>query len=110
MKQKYNIFNESWSKLWTEYYNAYPYDEIMKLMDEMIARKKAFAMNELVSNPLFSMEEYEKQIQKEHEEFRKMAKSRDKEIREANLKLMDKNLKRMGRSPIPSSGTPRCPI
>lgn len=111
MKQKYNIFNDSWSELWTEYNTkAYTYDEMIKLKEEMIAREKAFVMNELASNPLFSMEEYEKQIQRQREKNHELAKFSEKEIREKSLKLMDKNLKRMGMSPIPRSGTPRCPI
>lgn len=110
MKQKYNIFNESWQELWTEYNKEYTYDAMIKLNEEMIAREKAFVMNELVFNPMFSMEEYEKQVQKQREKDHEIAQFREKDIREANLKLMDKNLKRMGRSPIPSSGTPRCPI
>ena len=49
-KYKYHIFVEDWTQISSE---------------EMIIRKENFVMTELKNNPLFSMEEYKKQVQKQ---------------------------------------------
>lgn len=59
MKYKYHIFVEDWTKISN---------------DEIIQRKENFVMSELNNNPLFSIEEYNKQINRQIETNRQIDK------------------------------------
>lgn len=79
MKYKYHIFVEDWI-------------EISK--EEMAHRKDNFVTNELQSNPLFSIEEYNKQINKQIEienEISEYQKKKQLEIQSKNLQTMNNN-------------------
>ena len=79
MKYKYHIFVEDWV-------------EISK--EEIAHRKDNFVTNELQSNPLFSIEEYNKQINKQIEvenEISEYQKKKQLEIQSKNLKTMNNN-------------------
>ena len=79
MKYKYHIFVEDWV-------------EISK--EEIAHRKDNFVTNELQSNPLFSIEEYNKQINKQIEvenEISEYQKKKQLEIQSKNLKTINNN-------------------
>ena len=61
MKKKYNIFNDSWSSLFSELSMLDTVEGENRRIDELLSRKNNFITNEVANNPLFSMEEYEKQ-------------------------------------------------
>ena len=79
MKYKYHIFVEDWVEIYKE---------------EIAHRKDNFVTNELQSNPLFSIEEYNKQINKQIEvenEISEYQKKKQLEIQSKNLKTMNNN-------------------
>lgn len=79
MKYKYHIFVGDWT-------------EISK--EEIAHRKDNFVTNELQSNPLFSIEEYNKQINKQIEienEISEYQKKKQLEIQSKNLQTMNNN-------------------
>ena len=62
--------------------------------EEIAHRKDNFVTNELQSNPLFSIEEYNKQINKQFEVENKISeyqKKKQLEIQSKNLKIMNNN-------------------
>lgn len=61
MKQKYNIFNENWSKLYSELHMLNTPDGAKRRIEELLSRKNSFIMNEVSSNSLFSIEDYKRQ-------------------------------------------------
>ena len=69
MKQKYNIFTDDWSSFVFGIHKLNSEDEKKCKVDELLTRKNNFIINEVANNPLFSNEEYEKQVQKDREFF-----------------------------------------
>lgn len=69
MQQKYHIFNDDWSALIFEIRRLETDGEKSKGIDELLSRKDNFIRNEVANNPLFSNEEYEKQVQNNRESF-----------------------------------------
>lgn len=91
LKYKYHIFVEDWTQITKE---------------EMILRKENFVMTELKNNPIFSIEEYEKQVQnqkqinEELEEYhRKQNDEQQNEINQQAQKILDKQ-----------NCIPKCPV
>lgn len=106
MKQKYNIFNDSWSSLFSELQMLNTKEGERRRIDELLSRKNSFIMNEVASNPLFSMEEYEKQVQKDREEFYYLSQYYKEQIGERQAK----NLARMQKEKDKVNCIPKCPI
>lgn len=69
MKQKYNIYTDDWSSFVFGIRKLNSEDEKKCKVDELLIRKNNFIINEVANNPLFSNEEYEKQVQKDREFF-----------------------------------------
>lgn len=106
MKQKYNIFNDSWSKLFSELSMLDTIDGENKRIEELISRQNEFVMNEITSNPLFSMEEYEKQIQKERQSLRRHSEYHKNQIHDCQAK----NLEAIQKEKDKQNCIPKCPI
>ena len=70
MKQKYNIFTDDWSSFVFGIRKLNSEDEKKCKIEELLSRKNNFIINEVANNPLFSNEEYEKQVQKNREFFK----------------------------------------
>lgn len=91
MKYKYHIFVEDWFKCSDE---------------EIIQRKENFVMGELQANPLFSMEEYNNQVNKQIQINKQIA---EYEMRKL-LERQSKNIVRMQKVSDKQNCIPRCPI
>ena len=79
IKYKYHIFVEDWTQTSDE---------------EEIQRKDNFVMGELINNPLFSIEEYNKQVQKQVELNQRLAdwhKKKQLEQQSKNIAIMLKD-------------------
>lgn len=108
MKQKYNIFNDDWLELCSiQSSNVIcSLNEEIRAGEEMISREKNFVINELVGNPLFSMEEYQKRIQKQREMNKELAEFHQ----EQTLKRQAKNIAQMQKESGKQDCIPKCPI
>ena len=91
LKYKYHIFVDDWGEISRE---------------EIISRKEKFVMEELINNPLFSIEEYKKQVQnqrlinKEIEEYyQEQALEQQNKINKQTQKILDQQ-----------NCVPKCPI
>lgn len=106
MKQKYNIFNDSWSSLFSELQMIDTEEGESRRIDELLSRENNFIMNEVAKNPLFSIEEYEKQVQKDREIFYSISQYHKKQIGEQQAK----NLAQMQKEKDKLNCIPKCPI
>lgn len=91
LKYKYHIFVEDWSQTSDE---------------EELARKESFVMGELKSNPLFSMEEYQKQVQRKLKLNQRLNDYEEQKM----LEQQAKNIARMQKEKDKVNGIPKCPI
>lgn len=91
LKYKYHIFVEDWAKTSDE---------------EELLRKENFVMGELKDNPLFSMEDYQKQVQKKIQINQRL---NDYEKRKL-LEQQAKNLARIQKEKDKQNCIPKCPI
>ncbi len=106
MKQKYNIFNASWSALFSELCMLDTTEGENAKIEELLSRKDEFVMHEVASGSLFSMEEYNKQVQKDREEFHKLAEYYDKQVHERQAK----NLAQIQKEKDKVNCIPKCPV
>lgn len=91
LKYKYHIFVEDWAQTSDE---------------EALLRKENFVMGELKNNPLFSMEDYQKQVQKKIQLNQRL---NDWEKRKL-LEQQSKNLAQMQKEKDKQNCIPKCPI
>lgn len=91
LKYKYHIFVEDWSQTSDE---------------EMLSRREKFVMGELKNNPLFSMEDYQKQVQKKIQINQRL---NDYEKRKL-LEQQAKNLVQIQKERDKQNCIPKCPI
>lgn len=91
LKYKYHIFVEDWAKTSDE---------------EELLRKENFVMGELKNNPIFSMEDYQKQVQKKIELNQRLDDYEKRQI----LKQQAKNLAKMQQEKDKQNCIPKCPI
>lgn len=91
LKYKYHIFVEDW--LQTSY-------------EEMFARKENFVIGELKNNPLFSMEDYQKQVQKNIQRHQRINDYEERKL----LEQQAKNLAQMQKEKDKQNCIPKCPI
>lgn len=106
MKQKYNIFNDSWFSLFSELQMLDTEEGENRRIDELLSRKNNFIMNEVAKNPLFSIEEYEKQVQKDKEIFYSISQYHKNQIGEQQAK----NLNHIQKEKDKQDCIPKCPI
>lgn len=107
MKQKYRIFEESWHEIGVKLNTFWhTVDEELNLRKERISRKDNFVMNELINNPVFSMEEYKKQLEKQYEIQKGIAEMNEREFQERYTK----HLAAMQKEKDRQNCIPRCPI
>lgn len=90
LKYKYHIFVEDWSQISYE---------------EMFARKENFVMGELKDNPLFSVEDYQKQVQKKIELNQRLNEYEKRKM----LEQQAKNLAQMQKEKEKQNCIPKCP-
>ncbi len=112
IKQKYNIFNESWSKIGFQI-NGFANNTIigtineeLALREELISRTNNFVMNELAKSPMFSLESYNNQVEKERELGKELAEFHY----EQSCEQQAKNLARMQKEKDKQNCIPKCPI
>ncbi len=105
MMEKYNIFTHDWCSLFDKIGYSIPVEN-SRMIEELISRMRDFIMNEVAGNPLFSMEEYEKQINERRESYYRVAQHRI----DAVLEQMDKNLAAMQKEKDRQDCIPECPI
>ena len=81
MKQKYNIFNNNWSELYSKLHMLNTIDETNRIIEELLSRRNNFIINEVANNPLFSIGEYNnKQIgEQQAKNLAQMQKEKDKQ-------------------------------
>ena len=91
LKYKYHIFVEDW---------------VQTSDEEELSRKENFVMGELRDNPLFSMEDYQKQVQKKIQLNQRL---NDYEKRKL-LEQQAKNLARIQKEKDKQNCIPKCPI
>ena len=91
IKYKYHIFVEDWAQISDE---------------EMLKREENFVMGELANNPLFSLEEYKKQIQKQIELNQRI----ENYEKQKSLEQQAKNIAQMQKEKDKISCIPKCPI
>lgn len=106
MRQKYNLFNDDWSSLVSGLYVLDTAEGEKKRIEELISRQNNFVMNEIVNNPLFSMKDYENQIEKKKQLYYRLARNNEERIGERqakNLEVMQKEKDRL-------NCIPKCPI
>ncbi len=112
MKQKYNIFNDSWSEIISQLHGFSnntiigTINEELVLRKELISRTNKFVMNELANNPIFSMEAYCTQIEKERESDKELAEFHHKQSCERQAK----NLAQIQKEKDKQNCVPKCPI
>ena len=106
MKQKYNIFNDSWSLLFSELSMLDTVEGESRRIDELLSRKNDFIMNEVANNPLFSIEEYEKQVQNDRESFYSISQYHKNQIGERQAQ----NLAQIQKEKNKQNCIPKCPI
>lgn len=105
MKEKYNIFNNSWSEIGLQL-NGFAnqsvigtINEELALREELVSRTNNFVMNEIANNPIFSIELYNAQMEKK----RKSNKEQAEFHRKQRCEQLEKNL-------IKQNCIPKCPI
>lgn len=76
------------------------------MREELISRTNNFVMNELVDNPMFSIELYNNQIEKERESDKRIANFNRKQSCEQQVK----NIARMQKEKDKVNCIPKCPI
>lgn len=91
LKYKYHIFVEDWSQTSDE---------------EKLLREENFVMGELKNNPLFSMEYYQKQIQKQIQLNQRLNEYEKRKM----LEQQAKNLARIQKEKDKQNCIPKCPI
>lgn len=91
LKYKYHIFVEDWSQTSDE---------------EKLSRKENFAMGELKDTPIFSVEDYQRQVQKQIKLNQRL---NDYEKRKL-LEQQAKNLTQMQKEKDKQNFVPKCPI
>lgn len=106
MKQSYNIFNDDFYAVLSKLRMLYPVEEEKKIVEELISRQNNFILNEVANNPLFSMEEYENEIEKQRQFYYRTLESTNKQISERQAK----NLQVMQREKDRQNCIPKCPI
>lgn len=106
MKQKYNIFYGSWFTLLSELQMLDTKDGESRRIEELLSRKNNFIVNEVASNPLFSMEEYKRQVQNDRERFYHTSQYHKNQIGEQQVK----NLAKMQKEEDKQNYIPKCPI
>lgn len=106
MRQKYNIFNDSWSKLFSELSMLDTKEGESKRIEELLNRENEFIMNEVANNPLFSMAEYEKQVQNDRENFYSVSQYNKKQIGQC----LEKNIVQIKKEQDKQNCIPKCPI
>ncbi len=95
LKYKYHIFVEDWSKISDE---------------EVLQREENFVFGELLNNPVFSLEDYKKQVQKQIQLNKELDEFHKKQIEEKRLKILNKNLKIIQKEQDKQNCIPKCPI
>lgn len=110
-KQKYNIFNDSWSNIISQI-NGFANNTIigtineeLALREELISRTNNFVMNELSNSPIFSFEAYHNQVEKERKSGQEFAEFHHKQSCEQQAK----NLARMQKEKDNQNCIPKCP-
>ena len=106
MKQKYNIFNNNWSELYSKLHMLNTIDETNRIIEELLSRRNNFIINEVANNPLFSIEEYNKQVQKKRQSYYETVEYHNKQIGEQQAK----NLAQMQKEKDKQNCIPKCPI
>lgn len=91
LKYKYHIFVEDWSQISNE---------------EMNVRKEKFVMAELNNNPMFSIDEYKKQVQKQFQINEELEEYHQKQIIEQQNKINKEVQKILDNH----NCVPKCPI
>lgn len=112
MKQKYNIFNHSWSEIGSQL-NGFANHSIigtinqeLALREELISRTNNFVMNELANSPIFSIEMYKTRIDKKRQQNKEQAEFHYTQ----SLERQAKNLAQMQKEKDKQNCIPRCPI
>ena len=112
MKRKYNIFDDNWLEIikkLDEFSNLTlvgTFDEELNLRKELTFRIDNFVKNELSSNPLFSIEEYTKNIEERRKRDLRLTEYTHKQINDR----MVKNLEIMQKEKDKANCIPQCPI
>ena len=106
MKQKYNIFNENWSKLYSELHMLNTPDGAKRRIEELLSRKNSFIMNEVSSNSLFSIEDCKRQVENNKKGYYETVEYHNKQIGEQQAK----NLAQMQKEKDKQNFIPKCPI
>lgn len=91
LKYKYHIFVEDWAQTSDE---------------EELSRKENFVIGELRDNPLFSMEDYQKQVQKKIQLNQRLEEYEKRKLFEQQAK----NLAQMQKDKDKQNCIPKCPI
>lgn len=112
IKEKYNIFNDSWSKIGSQI-NGFANNTIvgtineeLALREELISRTNDFVMNELADNPIFSFDAYNNLVEKKRKLGKELAEFHHKQSCEQQAK----NLARMQKEKNKQNCVPKCPI
>ena len=106
MKQKYNIFNDSWSELYAELHMLNTPDGANRRIEELLFRINEFIINEVANNTLFSMQDYKNQVQKHRADYHKTVDYYNKQVNEQ----LNKNLARIQKESDKVNCIPKCPI
>lgn len=91
LKYKYHMFVEDWLQTSDE---------------EKIIREESFVMGELKNNPLFSLEDYEKQVQRQIQRNQEL----DEWEKQKMLERQAKNLAQIQKEKYKQNCIPKCPI
>lgn len=102
---KYNLFTDNWAKSISKLDMYISKDEENKIVEDLLSREKDFIMNEVFNNSLFSVEEYNKQVESNRASLHKMAEN----SRQNRLELQRKNLEKMRDQESNDSCIPKCP-
>lgn len=105
MKQKYNIFNDNWSNLYSELHMLNTVEGTQRRIEELLSRTNDFIMNEVANNSLFSVEDYKKQVEKDRQGYYETAEYYNKQIGEQQAK----NIARMQNEKDKVNCIPKCP-
>lgn len=106
MKQKYNIFNEDWKKLYSELHMLNTSDGAKRRVEELLSRTNNFIMNEVAQNSLFSLEDYKRQVENDKQGYYETVEYHNKQIGEQQAK----NLAQMQKEKDKQNCIPKCPI
>lgn len=112
IKEKYNIFNDSWSKIGSQINGLAnntiigTINEELALREELISRTNNFVMNELANSPIFSLEAYNNQIEKRRKSGKELAEFHHKQSCEQQAQ----NLAQMQIEKDKQNCIPKCPI